>query len=198
MLLLRLDISSASSLLFGTWKIVYTCRSPWLVSSSRKRRQPLEHKPKAERDRRSAYWGWTNLSKADVSKAGNSFTAAATSSPNFTASSRLGAYDLRNYGAYDKFKLKLILLSYLNVKRKDVIMKRKPKKDPPSKARNSDLCPEGKADVYAFLTVYRTDTFIVNSSTAIAGSSRRSTRSVKLCFHHLYQKPWLKQVYLGV
>jgi len=38
----------------------------------------------------------TNLFKADVSKPANSFTAASTARPSFTASSLLGAYGTKN------------------------------------------------------------------------------------------------------
>jgi len=46
----------------------------------------------AEIETKASNYDLTNLFKADVSKPANSFTAASTTSPSFTASSLLDAY----------------------------------------------------------------------------------------------------------
>lgn len=88
------------------------------------------------------YDGWTNFSRADVSKAWNSLTAEATASPSFTASSLLGAWSViafsYTFNSYSRLH-KLEGLLYLNVKGKNGIMKWKSKKEPPAITRNSNL-----------------------------------------------------------
>ena len=52
----------------------------------------MTHGPKVAMQRWTCNDDWTNLSKVDESRAGNSLTAARTESPSFTASSWLAAY----------------------------------------------------------------------------------------------------------
>ena len=55
----------------------------------------MTHGPKVAMQRWTCNDDWTNLSKVDESRAGNSLAAARTASPSFTASSWLGASMLR-------------------------------------------------------------------------------------------------------
>jgi len=61
----------------------------------------------AEIEAKASNYDPTNLFKADVSRHANSFTAARTTSPSFTASSLLDAYSIK----YVPFEL-VVMLKY--------------------------------------------------------------------------------------